>query len=167
MQVQLLVHLPTLAKELVLSFWIMCSVLVLRIGLWTVPAMELVSTIVHTLKMLESPVWVCVYLDHATQLVLDSMLIEYDFVRTSCLYRASNNCTDYRRMRKFSWSKIFVVVLLQCINNLQMKFSQMLATWRAPMQYSSDYFVWIIFSRYEYNCKYSENFVSAKFLVLG
>ena len=54
MQVQLLVHLPTLGKELVLSFWIMCSVLVLRIGLWTVPAMELVFTIVHTLKMLES-----------------------------------------------------------------------------------------------------------------
>ena len=54
MQVQLLVHLPTLGKELVLSFWIMCSVLVMSIGLWTVLAMELVFTIVHTLKMLES-----------------------------------------------------------------------------------------------------------------
>ena len=85
-------------------------------------------------------------LDHATQLVLDSMLMEYDFVRIHVYTEPSNNCTDYRRTGKFSWSKIFAVVLLQCINNLQIKFSQMLATWWAPMQYSSDYFVNKIFA---------------------
>ena len=70
MQVQLLVHLPTLGKELVLSFWIMCSVLVMSIGLWTVLAMELVFTIVHTLKMLESLVWVSVFLHHVAHNLL-------------------------------------------------------------------------------------------------
>ena len=166
MQVQLLVHLPTLAKELVLSFWIMCSVLVLRIGLWTVPAMELVSTIVHTLKMLESLVWVCVYLDHATQLVLDSMLMEYDFVRIHVYTELAIIAQTIVGRENFHGQKYLQLYCCNVLIICKLNFHRCWPLGGHPCSIAV-IILWIIFSRYEYNCKYSENFMSAKFPVLG
>ena len=51
---QLLGHLPSLARELEPFFWTMYSVLALKPDWWTVPTMELVHITVPTLKMLVS-----------------------------------------------------------------------------------------------------------------
>ena len=51
-QVQLLVPLPTLARELDLFFWTMYDALAVKPEYKTVPVMELEAIIVPTLKML-------------------------------------------------------------------------------------------------------------------
>ena len=51
-QVQLLVRLPTLVRELDLFFWTMYNALALKPEYKTVPVMELEAIIVPTLKML-------------------------------------------------------------------------------------------------------------------
>ena len=60
-QVQLLGLVPTSARELEPFFWTNWGVLGMRRDLWTVPATHLAFTTVPTMKMLESPVKVCMH----------------------------------------------------------------------------------------------------------
>ena len=60
-QVQLPSLVPTLAEGQDPFFWTRWSVLGVRPEWWTVPVAHLVFMTVPTLKMLESPVKVCMY----------------------------------------------------------------------------------------------------------
>ena len=57
-QVQLPAQWPSLARELGLLFWMMCSVMARKPNLWTAVAFAVIT--VSTLKMQESSVWVWV-----------------------------------------------------------------------------------------------------------
>ena len=67
--------MPTLARELETSSWTRWDVLGLKHDLWTAPLMHLVFMIAPILKMLESPVKVCVAYVSLVFIFLDGSIL--------------------------------------------------------------------------------------------